>query len=211
MNINPSNTNVILGDEEIVLYGDSKIQEELNEMYFNISSKSFYQINPKQTKILYNLAIEYANITKDDIVVDLYCGTGTIGLLAAKYAKKVFGIEIVQEAIEDAKVNAKNNKIENIEFINADAKVGAQLLLDRKQHVDVVIVDPPRKGCDNQTLEAINIFDPKRLVYVSCDPATLASDLFLLNENYNIESIDCVDMFPFSYHVETIVCLILKK
>ena len=208
VNINPSNTNVILGDEEIVLYGDSKIQEELNEMYFNISSKSFYQINPKQTKILYNLAIEYANITKDDIVVDLYCGTGTIGLLAAKYAKKVFGIEIVQEAIEDAKVNAKNNKIENIEFINADAKVGAQLLLDRKQHVDVVIVDPPRKGCDKQTLEAINIFNPKRLVYVSCDPATLARDVKILSDyGYQPQIIQPVDMFPLTNHVETVVLL----
>ena len=212
VNINPNKTNVILGNEEVVLYGDSKIQEELNELYFNISSKSFYQINPKQTKVLYDLAIEYAKITKDEIVVDLYCGTGTIGLLAAKHAKKVFGIEIVKEAIEDAKVNAKNNKIDNIEFINADAKVGAKLLLDSKQHVDVVIVDPPRKGCDKQTLEAINIFNPKRLIYVSCDPATLARDVKILsNYGFQPQIIQPVDMFPLTSHVETVVLLSRKK
>ncbi len=212
VNVNDKETNVILGNHEEVLYGQPMIQEELNGMYFNISSKSFYQINPAQTKHLYDLAIQYANITKNDIVVDLYCGTGTIGLLAAPHAKKVFGIEIVAPAIEDAKINAKNNGIDNIEFINADAKVGAKMLLDRHQHVDVVIVDPPRKGCDQATLEAINIFDPKRLVYVSCDPATLARDIKILSSyGYQIETIQPVDMFPMTNHVETVVLLSHKS
>ena len=129
-NINDKETNVILGNKEIVLAKDDHIQEELNGMYFNISSKSFYQINPKQTKVLYDLAIEFANISKDDLVIDLYCGTGTIGLLASRYAKKVIGVEIVEQAIEDAKVNARNNHVDNIEFICAVAAKGANLLLE---------------------------------------------------------------------------------
>ncbi|MDD7227849.1 MAG: 23S rRNA (uracil(1939)-C(5))-methyltransferase RlmD [Firmicutes bacterium] len=210
-NINDKETNVILGNKEIVLAKDDHIQEELNGMYFNISSKSFYQINPKQTKVLYDLAIEFANISKDDVVIDLYCGTGTIGLLASKYAKKVIGVEIVEQAIEDAKVNAINNHVDNIEFICADAAKGANLLLERNIKSDVVIVDPPRKGCDKQTLEAISIFDPSRLVYVSCDPATLARDCKILCEQYHyqIKKIQPVDMFPNTSHVET-VCLLSK-
>ena len=210
-NINDKETNVILGNKEIVLAKDDHIQEELNGMYFNISSKSFYQINPKQTKVLYDLAIEFANISKDDLVIDLYCGTGTIGLLASRYAKKVIGVEIVEQAIEDAKVNAINNHVDNIEFICADAAKGANLLLERNIKSDVVIVDPPRKGCDKQTLEAISIFDPSRLVYVSCDPATLARDCKILCEQYHyqIKKIQPVDMFPNTSHVET-VCLLSK-
>lgn len=208
-NINDKETNVILGNKEIILAKNDHIQEELNGMYFNISSKSFYQINPKQTKVLYDLAIKFANINENDLVIDLYCGTGTIGLLASQYAKKVIGIEIVEQAIEDAKINAKNNHVDNIEFICADAAKGAKMLLDRKIKSDVVIVDPPRKGCDKQTLEAISIFDPSRLVYVSCDPATLARDVKILCEQYHyqIQKIQPVDMFPNTSHVETVVLL----
>lgn len=211
VNVNDKDTNVVLGEKEYVLAKGDLIKEELSGMYFNISSKSFYQINPIQTKKLYDKAIELANITKDDNVIDLYCGTGTIGLLASHKAKKVIGIEIVPSAIDDAKVNAKNNGVNNIEFICADAKKGAQMLIERGEKVDVVIVDPPRKGCDQKTIDAINVFHPRRLVYVSCDPATLARDVERLGVyGYQPQVIQPVDMFPLTAHVETVVQLFRK-
>lgn len=210
VNVNDQETNVVLGEKEYVVAKGNLIKEELSGMYFNISSKSFYQINPIQTKKLYDKAIELAEISETDNVIDLYCGTGTIGLLASHKAKKVIGIEIVPAAIEDAKVNAKNNGVNNIEFICADAKKGAQMLIDRNEKVDVVIVDPPRKGCDQKTIDAINTFNPKRLVYVSCDPATLARDVERLGAyGYKPQVIQPVDMFPLTSHVET-VCLLKK-
>ncbi|MEG0169325.1 MAG: 23S rRNA (uracil(1939)-C(5))-methyltransferase RlmD [Anaerorhabdus sp.] len=209
VNINPKEDNVILSNKEVVLTSQGIIQEQLHDFKFNISSKSFYQINPKQTQVLYDKAIEYADLTKEDTVIDLYCGTGTIGLFASTLAKKVIGIEVVAEAIEDAKVNAEINHVNNIEFICADAKDGANEILKRNEIIDVVIVDPPRKGCDQMTLESIVKMNPKKIVYVSCDPSTLARDCRILKElGYEIQEVQPVDMFPQTHHVECVVKLI---
>ncbi len=207
VNINTREDNVILGNEEVVLYKNKTIKETLDDCIFNISSKSFYQINPIQTKVLYNKAIELANITKDDVVADVYCGTGTIGIFAAKYARKVIGIEIVASAVEDAKINAKANNVNNIEFICGDAGKCTQILADQNTSIDVAIVDPPRKGLDVATIEALQKMNPSRLVYVSCNPATLARDCSLLSKSYKIKYVQPVDMFPMTTHVETVVLL----
>lgn len=211
VNINKRNDNVILTNEEIALTETTLIQEKLHDFYFNISSKSFYQINPDQTQVLYDKAIEYANLSKNDTVIDLYCGTGTIGLFASTHAKKVIGIEVVQAAIDDAIINAKNNHVDNIEFICADAKEGAKEILRRDEKIDVVIVDPPRKGCDQATLQSIVEMNPRRIVYVSCDPSTLARDCAILSkQNYQVECVQPVDMFPLTHHVENVAKLIKK-
>ena len=208
LNLNTRNDNVIMGDVEEVLYGEKFITETLNDLTFNISSKSFYQINPVQTKYLYEKAIEFANLKESDTLIDLYCGTGTIGLFCANKVKKVIGIEIVEEAIKDAKINAINNDIDNIEFICGDASVAAKKLIDIKEKVDVIIVDPPRKGLDIDTINAIKKLSPKRLVYVSCDVATCARDCALLADNYSVDIVQPVDMFPQTTHVETVALMI---
>ncbi|MCF0109704.1 MAG: 23S rRNA (uracil(1939)-C(5))-methyltransferase RlmD [Erysipelotrichaceae bacterium] len=206
-NINDRNDNVILGEEEKVLLGDGIIEEQLLDCTFTISSKSFYQINPAQTAVLYSTALEKAQLNKDDILIDLYCGTGTIGILASKYVKEVIGIEIVAEAIIDAGHNAKANGRDNISFICADAGKGAEQLIERDIRPSVVIVDPPRKGLDKTAIEAIRTMNPDRVVYVSCDPSTLARDVALLKDNYEIKEVQPVDMFPMTSHVETVVLL----
>lgn len=211
VNINNRNDNVILGDKEVLMYGKNSIRDELDGMQFNISSKSFYQINPLQTNVLYKTVITLAGLTGNETVADVYCGVGTIGLFASRYAEKVFGIEIVPEAIEDAKINAKLNNINNIEFICGDAKECTQKLINENISIDVVIVDPPRKGLDVGTIEAVIKMMPKKIVYVSCDPSTLARDCKLFNEKmYNIDYVQPVDMFPQTTHVET-VCLLERK
>ncbi|MBR2067586.1 MAG: 23S rRNA (uracil(1939)-C(5))-methyltransferase RlmD [Solobacterium sp.] len=204
---NKREDNIILDGEEKLIYGKPYIEEELLGKIFLIHAKSFFQINPYSTELLYQKAIEYAMLEGNEVLIDLYCGTGTIGLLAASKAKKVYGIEIVEDAIKDAKRNAERNGITNIEFINADAQKGAAMLLRSKIKADVVIVDPPRKGCSKDTLDAIVKIAPKRLVYVSCDPATLARDIKYLEGKYDVEEIQPVDMFPQTTHVETIVLL----
>lgn len=210
--VNRREDNVILDGKEVLLYGKPYIEEELLGCTFRISARSFFQINPYATEILYSKALEYAQLTGKETVIDLYCGTGTIGILASKKAKKVIGIEIVEDAIKDAKVNAKRNACDNIEFFAADAKNGAKKLADEKIHADVVIVDPPRKGCSKETLDAIERIAPERLVYVSCDPATLTRDCALLKEKgYNVEKVQPVDMFPNTNAVETVVSLCRKK
>ena len=201
-NYNLRKTNVILGEKEEVAYGNGYIYDYLLGVKFKISSKSFYQVNHDQCEKLYSLAIQKAMLTKEDDVLDLYCGIGTIGLIAAKYAKKVQGIEIVKEAIIDAKENAKINNINNINFLVGDAK---DVLL--KKSYDVRFLDPPRKGLDLSLIKQIMNSHPKRIVYVSCDVGTLARDLTYLTKNYNIESIDFVDMFPRTFHVENVVLL----
>lgn len=211
INVNKRKDNVLLSDEEYVVYGTGKIQETLRDLTFTISSKSFYQINPDQTLKLYEKAIELAKLKSDETVVDLYCGTGTIGLFAAKSARNVYGVEIVHDAIEDAKINAQENQVENIEFLCADAKDGAKELQKRKIEVDVVIVDPPRKGCDEETLKTIIEMNPKRIVYVSCDPSTLSRDIKVLSQFYNLEEVQPVDMFPMTYHVEAVASLVHKN
>ncbi len=206
--VNERDDNVILDGKEVCLYGNSYIEEELLGQRFRISMRSFFQINPYATAKLYQTALDYAKINDNDVVIDLYCGTGTIGLLAAKRAKKVYGIEIVEEAIVDAKINAKVNGIENVEFFALDAKDGAKRLNDMQVQPDVVIVDPPRKGCSKETMDAIFEMSPERVVYVSCDPATLARDVkYFLEHGYSLQVVQPVDLFPNTVHVETIVLL----
>ena len=198
-NINTKNTNVILGRENINLYGEGYINDKLGEFTFKISPLSFYQVNPIQAEKLYNIGVESAGITKNDVVFDLYCGIGTISLFMAKYAKKVYGIEIVEEAIEAAKENAIANNINNTEFIAGDVEQILDDLINKNNIIpDIVMVDPPRKGLDNKSLENILRIKPKKLVYISCNPATLVRDLSKLEEYYNINSIKPVDMFPFT-------------
>lgn len=210
-NINQKNTNVIMGSENEVLYGNGYIQDKLGDFVFNISPLSFYQINPIQTEKLYNLAIEKAKLNKEDIVLDLYCGIGTIGSFASPYVKKVYGIEIVEQAIKDAKENAKLNKIENIEFYCGDVEEVLENVLNKEDIIpNVVFVDPPRKGLDKHTIQNILNLKPERFVYISCNPATLMRDLKELEKDYTIREIQPLDMFPFTNHVETIAVLKLK-
>jgi len=211
-NINRKNTNVILGDKNVVLYGDGYIQDTLGEYQFKISPMSFYQTNPIQTEVLYNKAIKLAKLEKDDVLCDLYCGIGTIGIFASKYVKKVYGIEIVEEAIEAAKENAKINQVDNIEFMAGDVeKVFGNMLKQKKVAPTVIIVDPPRRGLDTTTIETIMRLEVSRLVYVSCNPSTMMRDLKMLEEKYEVKEIQPVDMFPFTSHVECVAVLQLKQ
>ena len=212
VNINKKNTNVILGDKNVHILGEGYIRDVLGDYCFKISPLSFYQVNPVQAEALYNIALENAGITKNDVVFDLYCGIGTISLFASKYAKKVYGIEIVEQAIEDAKCNAIINHINNVEFITGDTeKVLTDLIENEKIISDVVIVDPPRRGLDNTTINNILRIHPKRVAYISCNPATLVTDLALLEDKYEIRMIQPVDMFPFTSHVECVCVLELKE
>ena len=208
-NINTKNTNVILGKENINLYGDGYIYDKLGDYTFKISPLSFYQINPIQTEKLYNLALEGAELTGKEIVFDLYCGIGTIGIYMAKHAKKVYGIEIVEQAIEDAKENCKINNVTKAEYYAGDTQeLLTELIQNKNIKPDVIVVDPPRKGLDNTTVENILKIEPKKVVYISCNPATLTRDLGKLEEKYEIKSIQPLDMFPFTSHVETIALLV---
>ncbi len=210
-NINKKNTNVILGSKNETIYGDGYIYDKLDGYIFKISPMSFYQVNPIQTEKLYNLAIQKAELTGSETVFDLYCGIGTIGIFAAKHAKEVYGIEIVPEAIKDAKQNAKLNDLHNMQFFAGDVEELLFDLIDNKKiRPDVVFVDPPRKGLDGKTINNIIKVSPKRVVYISCNPATLVRDLKLLEDNYEILEIQPVDMFPFSNHIESIAVLKLK-
>ena len=211
ININTSKTNVILGNKNIVIYGKGYIQDKLGDYTFKISPNSFYQINPTQTKKLYDIAINMTKLEKEDILFDLYCGTGTIGIFAAKYVKKVYGIEIVPEAIEDAKENARINNVQNAEFIVGDVETAFDKLINQnKINLTALIVDPPRKGLDENTIYNILKTRPDKLTYISCNPATLMRDLAKLEEKYNIKQIQPVDMFPFTKHIECVTVLYLK-
>lgn len=212
LNVNKKKTNVILGKKNINIIGNGYIEDQLGKFTFKISPLSFYQVNPVQAEALYNIAIENTEITKDDVVFDLYCGIGTISLFASKFAKKVYGIEIVEQAIEDAKYNAKLNNIDNAEFIAGDAEVILNDLIENKKIIpDIVIVDPPRKGLDINTINNILKICPKKVTYISCNPATLVRDLKVLEEKYEIKIIQPVDMFPFTSHVECVSVLHLKQ
>ena len=211
-NINTQNTNVVMGKENIVIYGNGYIKDQLGKYIFKISPHSFYQVNPIQAENLYNIGVQAANISKNDIVFDLYCGIGTISLFMAQYAKKVYGIEIVEQAIQDAKENAKINNIENAEFIAGDVEnVLDDLIKIKKVIPDVIMIDPPRKGMDNKSVENILNIKPKKLVYISCNPATLVRDLAKFEEEYEVKTIKPVDMFPFTSHVECVSVLELKE
>lgn len=211
-NINNENTNVILGKENINLYGDGYIEDKLGEYTFKISPMSFYQVNPVQAEILYNTAIEAASLSKDDVLFDLYCGIGTIGIFASKYVKQVYGIEIVPQAINDAVENARINNIKNAEFMVGDVEISFDELINKKNIVPTaIIVDPPRKGLDDKTIQNILKIKPEKLVYISCNPATMVRDLSKMEEIYNINRIQPVDMFPFTKHVECVAVLNLKR
>lgn len=210
INVNTENTNVVLGKENRVIYGDGFITDRLGDYIFKISPNSFYQVNPVQTEKIYNLAIEKANLKKDDIACDLYCGIGTIGIFASKYVSKVYGIEVVDTAIENAKENAKINNIQNTKFIVGDVEKAFDELLKKNIKPNVIFVDPPRKGLDNKTVQNLLDIKAERLIYVSCNPATLARDLQKLEEIYNIKEITPIDNFCYSAHVECVAVLNLK-
>lgn len=209
-NINTRDTNVILGEKEIVLFGTGYIEDVLLGVKFKISSKSFYQVNPKQTEILYSKAIDFANLNSSDRILDTYCGIGTIGLIASKKVNEVIGVEIVNEAIKDAKNNALLNNIKNVNFVLDDASKFMVNLAKTKEKIDAVFVDPPRKGCDDKFLSSLIKLSPKKVVYISCNPSTLARDLNYLKEKYDVLEIQPVDMFPHTFHIETIASLKLK-
>ena len=210
-NINMKNTNVILGQENINIYGEGFIEDVLGEYTFKISPLSFYQVNPIQAEKLYNLGVEMAQISKEDTVFDLYCGIGTISLFMAKYAKKVYGIEIVKEAIEAARKNAIINHVDNTEFYAGDVEIVLDDLINKQGvKADIVMFDPPRKGLDRNSINNILKIKPKKIVYISCNPATLVRDLGEFEEMYEIKNIIPVDMFPWTSHVECCSVLYLK-
>lgn len=211
-NINVEKTNVILGDQVVNLYGPGYITDYIGNVQYRISPLSFYQVNPVQTERLYGTALEFAGLTGNETVWDLYCGIGTISLFLSQRAKKVYGVEIVPQAIEDARENARLNGFENVEFFvgKAEEVLPKQYEKNREQ-VDVIVVDPPRKGCDSVCLDTMVKMSPERIVYVSCDSATLARDVRYLGERgYVVRRVRCCDMFPQGVHVET-ACLLERK
>ena len=215
LNINQEKTNRILGDKIVPLYGQTYIEDKIGDITYRISPLSFYQVNPEQTRKLYTTALEYADLHGDEVVWDLYCGIGTISLFLAQKAAKVCGVEIVPQAIEDARDNARRNGFTNAEFF-----VGAAEDVVPEQYeksggalrADVVTIDPPRKGCDEKLLRTVVQMEPEKIVYVSCDPATLARDLkYLCGEGYELKRVRACDMFGHSGHVETVVGLQRKS
>ena len=211
-NINTKNTNVIMSEKNENIYGDGYIEDILGEYKFKISPLSFYQVNPIQAEKLYNIAIEKANISKSDMAFDLYCGIGTISMFMAKYANKVYGIEIVEEAIKMAKDNSKINNVSNVEFFAGDVEIVLDELVNKNNvSADVILVDPPRRGLDMTSINNILKVKPKKFIYISCNPATLVRDLKEFENLYNVNEIIPVDMFPFTSHVECCALLELKK
>lgn len=209
LNVNKEKTNVILGGRVIPLWGETYITDQIGEVIYRISPLSFYQVNPVQTKKLYELVLEYADLQQNEVVWDLYCGIGTISLFLAQNAKQVYGVEIIPQAIEDARTNARINGIENASFyVGAAEEVLPKAYREEKIYADVIVVDPPRKGCERSLLDTILTMAPKRIVYVSCDPATLARDLKILCEkDYKLEKVRAVDQFGHSVHVESVALL----
>ncbi|MCP6681889.1 23S rRNA (uracil(1939)-C(5))-methyltransferase RlmD [Bacillus nakamurai] len=211
-NTNPKKTNVIFGDETNVIWGEEYIYDLIGDIKFAISARSFYQVNPEQTKVLYDKALEYAELQGEETVIDAYCGIGTISLFLAKQAKKVYGVEIVPEAIDDAKRNAELNGITNAEFAVGEAETVIPKWYEEGITADTLVVDPPRKGCDEALLRTIVEMKAKRVVYVSCNPGTLARDLRVLEDGgYTTLEVQPVDMFPHTNHVECVAQLVLKE
>ena len=210
-NVNMKKTNVILGETTNVLWGSEVIYDFIGNVKFAISAKSFYQVNPDQTKVLYEKALEYAGLTGEETVIDAYCGIGTISLFLAQKAKKVVGVEIVSDAIEDARRNAELNDIKNVEFAAGSAETVISNWYNEGNSADVLVVDPPRKGCDEALLQTILEMKPKKVVYVSCNPGTLARDLRILEDGgYKTVEIQPVDMFPMTTHIENVASLVLR-
>ena len=212
LNVNNKQTSMVLGEKEKPIYGPGFIKDKLCGCTFRISPKSFYQVNPVQTEVLYNTAMDYAELTGKETVIDAYCGTGTIGLIAAKNAKKVIGVELNKDAVKDARINAKENGITNAEIYAGDAGRFMVDMASKNQKADVVFMDPPRAGSDEKFLSSVIKLGPKRVVYVSCNPETLARDLkYLTRHGYQAVKIQPVDNFPFCDHVETVVLLSQQK
>ncbi|KRG12930.1 RNA methyltransferase [Virgibacillus soli] len=211
-NVNSKRTNVIFGNETKVLWGRETITDYIGDIQFAISARSFYQVNPEQTKVLYDQALQYAELTGEESVIDAYCGIGTISLFLAQKAKKVYGVEIVPEAIDDANRNAELNGMDNVEFAVGEAEVIIPNWYKEGIEADVLVVDPPRKGCDQALLDTIIQMKPKKMVYVSCNPATLARDLRILEDGgYKTLEVQPVDMFPMTNHVECVAKLELRS
>jgi len=210
VNVNNKGTSMVLGDKEQVIYGKGYIEDVLCGKTFRISPKSFYQVNPVQTEKLYGKAIEFADLTGKELVVDAYCGTGTIGIIAAEHAGKVIGVELNRDAVRDAVSNAKYNKVDNIEFYQNDAGRFLTGMAEQDARPDVVLMDPPRSGSSEEFLDAVAKIGPRKVVYISCNPETLARDLaYLTPKGYKVERCVAVDMFPFTTHAE--VCVKLCK
>ena len=208
INVNDKKTSMVLGDKEQVIYGPGYIEDRLCGMTFKISPKSFYQVNPRQTEVLYQKAIAFAELSGKEVVLDAYCGTGTIGMIAAPHAGRVIGVELNKDAVRDAIAGAKRNQISNIRFYQADAGDFMVKMADSGEKVDVVLMDPPRTGSSEKFLKALVQLGPRKIVYVSCNPETLARDLqYLCRKGYRMEKGVGVDMFPFTKHVEAIVGL----
>lgn len=211
-NVNKKRTSLLLGEESRVLYGDGYIEEDLCGFRFRISPKAFYQVNPTQTEVLYNKALAFAELTGKETVLDAYCGTGTIGIIASPRVKRVVGVELNGDAVRDAKVNAELNGVDNVEFYEDDAGRFMVKEAQRGAQYDVVIMDPPRAGASQEFLKCLVTLAPKRVVYVSCNPETQARDLaFLIKNGYRVKKIQPVDMFPHTEHVETVVSLVRKQ
>ncbi|CAM4285360.1 23S rRNA (uracil(1939)-C(5))-methyltransferase RlmD [Listeria booriae] len=211
-NVNTANTNVIFGEQTVVLAGREYIMDTIHGISFAISARSFYQVNPEQTEILYAEALKLAGLTGEETVIDAYCGIGSISLCLAKEAKHVYGVEIVPQAIEDARANAKLNKMDNVTFAVGKAEEVIPDWFKQGIKADVLVVDPPRKGCDDALLQTILKMKPKRVVYVSCNPATLARDMLVLTEGgYEAKMVQPVDMFPQTTHVECVTVLERKN
>lgn len=211
LNVNDKKTSMVLGEKETTIYGKGFIEDTLCGCVFRISPKSFYQINPVQTEILYNKAISYAKLTGKETVVDAYCGIGTIGLIASAKAKEVIGVELNRDAVRDAIINAKRNQIKNVQFYNADAGKFMVEMAEQRAEVDVVFMDPPRSGSDEAFLASVVKLAPKRVVYVSCNPETLARDLkYLTKHGYRAVECQPVDMFPWTKHVECVIMMQYK-
>lgn len=211
INVNDKKTSMVLGERNIVVYGKGFIEDSLCGCTFRISPSAFYQVNPAQTEKLYQKALEYAALTQKEKVIDAYCGTGTIGIIASKKAKEVLGVELNKDAIRDAITNAKRNDVKNIRFINDDAGKYMVSLAEKKEKMDVVIMDPPRSGSDEAFLSSVVKLSPKRVVYVSCNPETLVRDLaYLTKKGYKVTAATPYDMFPMTEHIEC-VCLLTKR
>lgn len=211
LNVNDKKTSMVLGERDIVIYGKVYIRDTLCGCTFRISPQSFYQVNPVQTEILYKTAIEYAGLGRKETVIDAYCGIGTIGLVAAKRAKNVIGVELNPDAVRDARINAKENKITNARFYQGDAGEFMENMAENGEHADVVFMDPPRTGSDKKFMSSVIKLNPSRIVYISCGPETLARDLeYLTKHGYDVRKIQPVDMFSFTDHCENI-CLLTKK
>ncbi|MDF2865915.1 MAG: rlmCD [Clostridia bacterium] len=207
-NINDRNTSMILGDYEKVLYGKGFIEDKLCGCTFQISPKSFYQINPIQTEILYNQAMKMANLSGNETVIDTYCGIGTISLILSKKTKKVLGVELNKDAVRDAIQNAKRNNITNVNFYNSDSSDFMADLATKKENIDIVFLDPPRNGSDEKFLSSLTSLMPKKVIYISCNPVTLERDInYLISNKYKVVEIQPVDMFPQTSHIECIVLL----